>query len=267
MNVPFTKIVAISTLLLASLNAEATIIIGNLSYDTNTHLITGANELTYVGWFKTLNYNFEEALAATSEGGLFEEYHIANSDEAKVYYAMLGGLDPFRGRKLKQQMLIKAEVTDGSPSNWLPYKSSIKGYFMADTYIPEGDQHYDISTVSISEQFGPLKATYGATCSDEIKDYSRCPELTKSSLNSLILAATDNKLYYPILVSGSPTSTVKFQVIPAPATSLLLGFGLMGLGVARRKFNQPLTSVTLCFPTLKATYSTKVTSLKLMPVG
>lgn len=78
-----------SVMSFVSINANAVIITRSLIYDdVNTNIITGSNGLSYLGWGTAASLTYEQTIAATSEGGAFSGYHIANISEAWEFYAL-----------------------------------------------------------------------------------------------------------------------------------------------------------------------------------
>jgi PEP-CTERM motif-containing protein len=68
--------------------ASATLITtGTLEYNTLDDVITNTDTgLTYLGWGLAAEFTYQETLDATANGGLYEEYHIANAIEANEFF-------------------------------------------------------------------------------------------------------------------------------------------------------------------------------------
>jgi len=68
--------------------ASATLITtGNLEYNSLDDIITNTNTgITYLGWGLAAEFTYQETLDATANGGLYEEYHIANVIEANEFF-------------------------------------------------------------------------------------------------------------------------------------------------------------------------------------
>ena len=95
MNNVLYKIVVIGMLSLVSVTANSTIMMGNLSYDdTGTHTFTGINGgKSYVGWGETLFYSYEDTLALTEPGQIYEGYYLATMTEAAEFFTLATGVD------------------------------------------------------------------------------------------------------------------------------------------------------------------------------
>ena len=87
------KIFVIVTLLALSMSATSAVIeTGDLSYDTDAQVIKGSNGLSYLGWDVAVGLTYEETLAATQIGGIYESYHIANQDDAEQFFLQATGI-------------------------------------------------------------------------------------------------------------------------------------------------------------------------------
>ena len=90
------QILLIGALSIGSIAAKADVVTGGLSYnDVETHLITGSNGLTYVGWNEAAELTYAETLAATQEGGAYAGFHIANLAEAQEFFSLATGFTMF----------------------------------------------------------------------------------------------------------------------------------------------------------------------------
>ena len=75
------------SLITAPIGANAaTITTGNLSYNDITEVITNTNGLHYLGWSVAASLNHAETVAATTTGGIYEDFHIASQTEAYAFY-------------------------------------------------------------------------------------------------------------------------------------------------------------------------------------
>lgn len=219
MNNSFMKVATISVFMIASLHGNATIITGDLSYDdTLTRTITGQNGLTYVGWAEAASYNFEQTLAATSPGGRYENYHIANQVEAGDFFSLATNVsvDDGYGSVAVNTPIERAAFGDrsSSPGVW----------FLID--LNRGRQ--DVGVLSIHEvnQYNPNPFMQITTEEFAYNIAHTDRHSTSGSISS--------RLRSWLLVSGpAPTA----HPIPAPVTSLLLGLGLLGLWFARKHNN------------------------------
>ena len=215
----YKKILA-SLLLSASLSVNATIVTGGLSYDdTGTHLITGTNGLTYVGWTDIASYNYMETLVATAVGGIYQEFHIANQVEAGEFFSLATGLAaPTAYGEVKGETPIDL-ASFGFHNH--SYGPSAGVWFLIDLNRGRNEGRKEVGILGISS-------------------YSLLPFIWTNA-NAYDIAHTDRhsasgsvsqNLRSWLLVSGPvPTS----HPIPAPSTPLILGIGLLGLRFARKK--------------------------------
>jgi hypothetical protein len=70
---------------------SATTTLGNLTYDTNTHIISSSSGTFYLGFDVLAGYTYQQTLAATEEGGMYQQFHIASQAEAFQFYYDLSG--------------------------------------------------------------------------------------------------------------------------------------------------------------------------------
>lgn len=70
-----------------------TIVTGKLTYDPATNIITGTDGSTYLGWDQALDLTYTQVVTATSVGGKFADYHIANKAEAYRFYNLATDTD------------------------------------------------------------------------------------------------------------------------------------------------------------------------------
>ncbi len=69
-------------------DAHETIDTGDLSYDVNgSQIITGRDDVKYLGWSHAANLNYEQTLIATSPGGIYANFHIASQAEALKFFS------------------------------------------------------------------------------------------------------------------------------------------------------------------------------------
>ncbi|WP_028866227.1 hypothetical protein [Psychromonas aquimarina] len=202
------RIAVISLLMLGSLSANAAIITGGLSYDdTGTHLITGTNDLTYVGWGETASYNYAQTVAATQAGGLYEDYHIANQSEAREFFTLATGAAAPTGNG---ELFANADNFHFRFGNNYIEEPVAAALFLADLS-------------DSGEDAGLLLSRDGTI-------------LMKNSW--LSIGETD---YYSELGEGPWDKHITWLLVsdkasvPGPATSLILGLGLLGLGFARKQ--------------------------------
>lgn len=83
----FKQIIIGASLLLSSGLANANII-GNLTYNLALNEITG-DGFTYLGWDVLKSLTYAETVSATSTGGAYSDYRIANETDANQFYTSL----------------------------------------------------------------------------------------------------------------------------------------------------------------------------------
>lgn len=81
-----TSLALFITMGLSSIASATIVTTGNLSYDNATGIITDtASGASYLGWNNGAGLTYAETLSATLAGEIFEDYHIANQDEAYAF--------------------------------------------------------------------------------------------------------------------------------------------------------------------------------------
>jgi hypothetical protein len=215
------KIAVIGLLSLTSISSNAAIITGDLNYDdTGTHLITGTNGLTYVGWGEIASYNYAQTFAATQTGGLYEDYHIANQNEASLFFSMATGTQTllqhgddiiFTGYEIEQSA-FGDNYTSWSSSAWflLDYVRDIKR----------------VGCMSLGSTVSPpWQPSLAMRINWLDQTVSRSDEFSS-------LGWISSRPVGWLLVSG-PVPPI--HPVPAPSLLFIFGFGLLGLIFTRKQ--------------------------------
>lgn len=205
-----TKIATLSALIFASINTNATIITGDLSYDDKlTHTITGKNGLTYIGWAEAAAYNYQQTLNATRVGGKFEGYHIANQVEAAEFFTLATGVSVTDGYGT-----VRANSPiDKTAFGDLPSSSGV--WYLID--LNRGRN--DVGILSLSGQNSYVHNPYM-----EIRTTAFAYNIAHTDRHSES-GSVSSRLRSWLLVSG-PTPIA--HPIPAPLTPLLFALGVIG---------------------------------------
>ncbi len=189
--------ITIAVFLLVSFSANATIITGDLSYDdTGTHLITGPGGVTYLGWGEAAGLTYAETVTETAAGGIYEGYHIASHEEGLTFYESATG--------------VTTSVSDN--------------YIDASFDHSQFGDNWD-SSISVVWYLGDISADAGSMMAwdgslsliPDNKSFSHPDSFAASGLGSWLLVSD------PVAV-------------PEPGSLALFGLGLMGLGLARKKY-------------------------------
>lgn len=208
MRISLKKIVALSLLTLSSLSVNATIITGDLSYDdTGSHIITGSNGSSYLGWGEIASYNYAQTLAATQTGGLYESYHIANQNEAGEFFSLATGMTAPTGNNYLSSATNSGQAAFGN--NYYNYSSSY-AWFLAD--INDG-----------GAKVGFIKQANSYTIIE-----NNWRSISRSDYYSSTGSYYSKNITWLLVANDSVT-------VPEPATALLLGLGLLGFGFSRKQ--------------------------------
>jgi len=209
------KMLVIGMLSVTSIAANSTVMMGNLSYDdTDSHLFTGINGgKSYVGWAETLFYSYEETLALTQPGEIYENYYLATAYEAAEFFSLATG--------------VFADVG----TEYDKFKSS---------YL----------SPSLPNLYGENDSTFGITAGDEGLSYlfkSGKDEWGNQFIGRVTLYGYVNWMtYHSITTSSTDTSDAWKQgmttrshtawiLVPEPSSLLILSISVFGLVVARKR--------------------------------
>ncbi len=185
--------------------SNADIISGDLTYSNQDQLISSSSGQTYLA-FMPLGITYNEAAAATANGGIYSEYHMANQSEAYEFFNFAN---------------IGTDVLDNPNQNdtyrvWTDNNEIYRfGSYASINFINDDDD--DSTFGRISGDLSHISSIY----------------ITEQAFTIDAFSRDTYEGYGFLMVADNP-----MRPVPEPTTMLLFGTGLISLaGISRRRKN------------------------------
>lgn len=206
-------VVLFSVLLLLPVTSYAVVITGDLSYDDTTDVITNTvSGETYLGFDVLQDLTYAETVAMTSAGGAYESWHIASQAEAVEFFT--AAVEPFTFTDDTVSYASTASTfMNGFGDNFIDSGNDVAWFLDDDTGMAGYVYFYEnqVTNHFINTNWNTI---------DYSDNYSASPGAIVS--------------HYPIswlLVGG----TADTHAVSEPSVMALMGLGLLGLGIMRRR--------------------------------
>lgn len=198
---------------------STTITAGNLSREVGSDFIYDSlNNRTWLGWDTTRNMTYSQAVASTQTGGQYAGFHVANySDAALFINSALSG-----GSLCNQNSSYGTFCGNASP---------IAEGVLGESYVNyNGSYDYDYVMFLSNNGYGQdvgLIENYHTQTFSQLRYYNDWSSFSSANVYN---ASPSYPIGWLMYKDGAPASQV-----PEPETVFLLGLGLIGLGVSRKR--------------------------------